>query len=95
MKLRVHEEMSALANHLPHYYEVKIVDHPNGVKQMHIGKWRDVQTVLDRYPGSTVKKVFLPKSPETVDVPHIIVKDQELPMQQILPESTLEEINLK
>ena len=97
MKLRkqVHEEMSLVANNLPHYYEVKIKGHPNGVEQMHIGQWRDVETVLERYPDSSVTKIFLPKSPETVDVPHITVKDQELPMQQILPESQLEELNLQ
>ena len=95
MKLKVHEEMALVANSLPHYYEVKIRDHPNGVKQLHIGSWKDVESVLERYPESTVTKIFPPAPPETVDVPYIKVKDQELPMQQILPESNLEEINLK
>ena len=94
MKLKIHEEMSLVGNSLPHYYEVKVVGHPNGVKQLHVGKWRDVEPVLERYPDSTVTKIFLPKSPETVDVPCVTIKDQELPMQQILPQSTLEEINL-
>ena len=94
MKLKIHEEMSLVANTLPHYCEVKVVGHPNGVKQMHIGQWRDVETVLERYPGSLVTKIYPPKPPETVDVPYIKVKDQELPMQQILPESQTQEIDL-
>tara|TARA_R100001224_G_C3892763_1_gene105584 strand:+ start:62 stop:349 length:288 start_codon:yes stop_codon:yes gene_type:complete len=95
MKLKIHEEMSLVANNIPHYYEVSVVGHPNGIKQLHIGQWRDVLPVLERYPGSTVTKIYPPKPPDTVDVPHIKIKDQELPMQQILPESKLEPIDLK
>ena len=71
----------------PHYYEVKIPNHPNGVKQMHIGQWKDVEPVLERYPDATVNKVYPPGAPDTVDVPYITIEDQRLPMQQILPES--------
>ena len=94
-KHEIREEMSLVANNLPHYYEVKVVGHPNGVERMTIGQWRDVETVLERYPDSSVTKVFPPKPPQTVDVPHISVKDQELPMQQILPESQAVELNLQ
>ena len=74
---------------LPHYFEVRFKNHPNGLEKVHCGTLKDVERTLEIHPDATVKQVFLP-IPQTVDVPHITVKDQELPMQQILPESELE-----
>ena len=61
----------------------------------HCGSVRDVEIVLEHYPSSTYHKVYLSKSPETVDVPSIRVgEEQVLPMQQILPESQLQPLDL-
>ena len=73
----------------PHYFVVK--RDPDW--QRHCGTLKDVDSLLRIYPDATVTQVF-PPQPTTVDVPHIVIKDQELPMQQILPESQLEEVNL-
>ena len=75
---------------IPHYY---VVQRGPDWKR-HCGTLRDVESVLSIYPDATVTQVF-PPQPTTVDVPYVTIKDQELPMQQILPQSTLEEINLK
>ena len=74
----------------PHYYELKL---PNGTKR-HCGTLKDVECVLSIYPDAVYSKILLPPVPDTVDVPHITVKDQELPMQQSLPQSDLEPLNL-
>ena len=87
------KQSSIIPSDIPHYYEVHIPNHPNGVKKLCCGSYRDVEPILERYPGSLVDKIYPPKTPSTVDVPHWTVKDQELPMQQILPQSELEEFN--
>ena len=79
---------------LPHFFEVKFVNHPNKLEKVHCGTLKDVERILDMYPDAMVTQVF-PPLPTTVDVPCIRIKDQELPMQQILPESDLQPINLK
>ena len=80
----------------PHYYEVKIPNHPNGVPQMHCGKLKDAERILEMYPDATIEKIYLPHPPQTVDVPHIsVAPDLELPMQQILPESELQPLDLE
>ena len=79
----------------PHYFEVKIQNHPNGVPQMCCGKQEDAIEMCKRYPGSTWKKIYLPHPPQTVDVPHVAVApDFELPMQQILPQSDLQPLEI-
>ena len=91
------EQSKSLARQdAPHYYEVKIPNHPNGVPQMHCGKLRDAERLLEIYPDATMTKIYLPHSPRTVDVPHVrVAPDLELPMQQILPESQLEPLELE
>ena len=75
---------------VPHYYEV--TRGPDWKR--HCGTLKDVECILSIYPDADVKQVF-PPNPTTVDVPHIrVAPDQELPMQQILPESQLEELNI-
>ena len=74
---------------IPHYFRVN--RGPDW--QRCCGTLKDVECVLSIYPDATVTQVF-PPQPTTVDVPHIVVKDQELPMQQILPESQTQEIDL-
>ena len=79
----------------PHIWEVKIPNHPNGVKQMHCGNRKDADRLLEIYPDATISKVYLPPTPDTVDVPHFKVgEEQVLPMQQILPQSELQELDL-
>ena len=79
----------------PHYYEVRISNHPNGVPQVHCGKEEYAIEMLQRYPGSTYEKIYLPHPPQTVDVPHVaMAPDLELPMQQILPESDLQPVEV-
>ena len=74
----------------PHYYEMKLT---NGT-QRHCGTMRDVECILSIYPDAVYSKVLLPPVPDTINVPYISIKDQELPMQQILPQSDLEPLNL-
>jgi hypothetical protein len=97
MGLTTREMQSQLvAKDAPHYYEVKIEGHPNGVPQMHCGQERDAIDMCERYPGSEYMKIYLPHPPQTVDVPYIrVAPDLELPMQQILPESQQEPLNLE
>ena len=95
MKLRK-KEQGLVRSDAPHYYEVKIKGHPNGVPQIHCGQEKDAIDMCERYPGSEYTKIYLPHPPQTVDVPYVrVAPDLELPMQQILPESELEPIDLK
>ena len=55
MKLRK-QEQGLVKTDLPHYYEVKIPNHPNGIPQMHCGMKKDADRLLELYPGSTVEK---------------------------------------
>jgi len=76
---------------IPHYYEMTL---PNGSKR-HCGTLRDVECILSIYPDAVYAKILLPHPPQTVDVPYIrVAPDLELPMQQILPESQLEPLDL-
>ena len=75
----------------PHYYEMTL---PNGSKR-HCGTLRDVECILSMYPDAVYAKILLPHPPQTVDVPYIrVAPDLELPMQQILPQSDLEPLEL-
>ena len=95
-KLSTKPQSQLMRQDTPHYYEVKIPNHPNGVPQMHCGKLKDAERLLEMYPEATMTKIYLPHPPETVDVPHVrVAPDLELPMQQILPESQLEPIELE
>ena len=95
MKLRK-QEQGLVRTDPPHYYEVKIPNHPNGIPQMHCGNIKDAERLLEMYPDATMEKIYLPHPPQTVDVPYVkVAPDLELPMQQILPESELEPIDLK
>ena len=76
---------------LPHYFEMAL---PNGNKR-HCGTLRDVECMLSIYPDAVYHKILLPHPPQTVDVPYVAVApDFELPMQQILPESQQQPLNL-
>ena len=80
---------------MPHYYEIKFVNHPNGLEKVHCGTIKDVERMLEMYPDAIYSKILLPHPPQTVDVPHVkVAPDLELPMQQILPESQQEPLNL-
>ena len=77
---------------IPHYYEMTL---PNGSKR-HCGTLRDVECILSIYSDAIYAKILLPHPPQTVDVPHVrVAPDLELPMQQILPESQLEPLELE
>ena len=76
---------------IPHYYEMTL---PNGSKR-HCGTLRDVECILGMYPDAVYAKILLPYPPQTVDVPYVAMEpDLELPMQQILPESDLQPLEL-
>ncbi len=80
-----------VAKELPHYYEMTL---PNGSKR-HCGTLRDVECVLSIYPDAVYAKILLPHPPQTVDVPYVAVApDFELPMQQSLPQSDLQPLEL-
>ena len=80
---------------MPHYYEIKFVNHPNGLEKVYCGTIKDVERMLEMYPDAINSKILLPHPPETVDVPYVkVAPDLELPMQQILPESQQEPLNL-
>ena len=80
---------------MPHYYEIKFVNHPNGLEKVHCGTMKDVERMLEMYPDAIYSKILLPHPPQTVDVPYVkVAPDLELPMQQILPESQQEPLNL-
>ena len=92
MSLVLRNMQEALAKwNLPHYYELY-----NDDKLFRCcGTLKDVESVLDLYPGCAVKKVFYPTPPSTVDVPSVTIEDRELPEQKILDQSDLNEINLQ
>ena len=76
---------------IPHYYEMTLT---NGSKR-HCGTLRDVECILSIYPDAVYAKILLPHPPQIVDVPHVaMAPDVELPMQQILPESDLQPLDL-
>ncbi len=90
MKLRKQDQGLVKAE-MPHYFEMTL---PNGSKR-HCGTMRDVESILSIYPDAVYHKVLLPPTPQIVDVPYVkVAPDLELPMQQILPESELEPLNL-
>ena len=94
MKLRKNEP-ALVKSEMPHYYELKFKNHPNGLEKVHCGTIKDVERILEIHPDAIYSKILLPHPPETVDVPYIkVAPDLELPMQQILPESELEPIDL-
>ena len=73
---------------VPHYFEVRNLD---GERYVHCGSEQDAKTFCEKHPGFTYEKIYLPKSPKTVNVQHIVMDpDLELPAQQILPESNLQ-----
>ena len=75
-----------VAQELPHYFEVKIQNHPNGVPQICCGKEEDAILMCERYPGSTWEKIYLPHPPQTVDVPHVAVAPD---LVMLIPKSML------
>ena len=80
-----------VAQEPPHYYEMTL---PNGSKR-HCGTLRDVECILSIYPDAVYAKILLPHPPQTVDVPYVAVApDFELPMQQSLPQSDLQSLEL-
>jgi len=83
MKLKKQE--SIVKSSQPHYYEVKIPNHPNGVPKMHCGNIKDAERLLEMYPDATIEKIYLPHPPQTVDVPHVsVAPDPELPTRDIV-----------
>ncbi len=100
-ELTLKKESQLARSDAPHYYEVKIPNHPNGVPQMHCGNIRDAERVLEMYPDATMNKIYLPHPPDTVDVscvtmendkelPTIKIEGQEIPIQQKLPQNCQE-----
>ena len=67
LKLRPQETLLKLDSKIPHYFVVKFQNHPNSVKQVCCGTWKDVQHTLAIHPDATVTQVF-PPVPTTVNV---------------------------
>jgi hypothetical protein len=75
-----------------HYYEIKNED---GQRYCHCGSMKDVEDLISMHSNFTYEKIYLPAPPKTVDVPHVAVApDFELPMQQSLPQSELQPLDL-
>ena len=79
----------------PFYYDITVVGNPFEADKRCCFTEKDLKMILELYPDSTYQKVYLPHTPQTVDVPYVrVAPDLELPMQQILPESKLEKLNI-
>ena len=73
-KLSTKSQSQLKRQDFPHYYEVKIPNHPNGVPQMHCGNIKDAERLLELYPdGDYGEDLSLPHPPQTVDVPYVKV----------------------
>ena len=59
MKLMGKQEQGLVKTDLPHYYEVKIPNHPNGIPQMHCGMRKDVERLLEMYPDTNHGEKFI------------------------------------
>ena len=104
MKLRKNEP-AIVKSEMPHYYEIKFINHPNGLEKVHCGTMKDVERMLEIYPDAIYSKILLPHPPQTVEVqaksieepvalPTLKIEGQEIPMQQNLPQSDLEKLEL-
>tara|TARA_A100001391_G_scaffold188464_1_gene159063 strand:- start:294 stop:608 length:315 start_codon:yes stop_codon:yes gene_type:complete len=104
MKLRKNEPV-IVKSEMPHYYELKFNNHPNGLEKVHCGTMKDVERMLEIYPDAIYSKILLPHPPQTVEVhaksieepvalPTLRIEGQEIPMQQNLPQSELKELEL-
>lgn len=72
----------------PFFYKVTIDNEFAPVRTC--GTERDLQSVLAMYPDAKWEKVYPPAPPQTIDVMHIKVgEEQVLPAQQILRPSDL------
>ena len=77
----------------PHMFQVYDL---NGEKYCQCGWQKDAENLCEMHPGFFFTKFYLPEPPKTVDVPHVrVAPDLELPMQQILPESQQQPLDLK
>ena len=104
MKLRKNEP-ALEKSEMPHYYELKFKNHPNGLEKVHCGTIKDVERILEIHPDAIYSKILLPHPPQTVEVqaksieepialPTLKIEGQEIPMQQNLPQSDLEKLKL-
>ena len=67
LTLRPKETLLKLDTEIPHYFVVKFQNHPNGLKQVCCGTWKDVERTLAIHPDALVTQVF-PPAPTTVNV---------------------------
>ena len=104
MKLRKNEP-ALVKSEMPHYYELKFKNHPNGLEKVHCGTIKDGERILEIHPDAIYSKILLPHPPQTVEVqaksieepialPTLKIEGQEIPMQQNLPQSELKELEL-
>ena len=85
-----------VAQDAPHIWEVKIPNHPNGVKQMHCGNRKDAERLLEIYPDATMNKRYFPGPPDTVNVQATDLGKEESLQEasKALPESQAIELEL-
>ena len=87
---RQNHSLTSTSKQVIAYYEVR---DENGDRYCHCGAERDAINLCEMHPGYTYAIMYL-RVPQVVDVPYVrVAPDLELPMQQILPESKLEEFN--
>ena len=86
-----------VAQDAPHLWEVKIPNHPNGVKQMHCGNRKDAERLLEIYPDATINKRYFPGPPSTVNVQATDLGTEQALQEAApaLPQSEQEPLDLK
>ena len=93
-KISKKEEGTLVPQDAPHYFQVYIEDHPFGANTRSCGTQKDLESVLKLYPGSRWEKIYLPHTPDTVDVMYVETgKEQVLQAQQVLQPSDAEPFN--
>ena len=103
MKLRKNEP-AIVKSEMPHYYELKFKDHPNGIEKVHCGTMKDVERMLEMHPDAIYSKILLPHPPETVEVqqnllknllhsPHLKLRVRRYLFNKIFPNLNLKNLN--
>lgn len=90
--LRDTQSQVVSVSNTPHLYQIK---NTYGENYCQCGSMTDVEAVINLNPGFTYEVVFLPPTPQTVNVPSTTLDpDLELPEQKILPQSDLQPVEL-
>ena len=89
------QEGALINQDAPHYYMVYIENQIFEANTRCCGTKKDLEMVLRNYPDARWEKIYLPRTPDTVDVMYVDAgEEQVLQAQQILPESQSKPLNL-